>query len=146
MASDDHGFDLYVKVLGRPTLRAALAPVPTPVPTPTPVAPPAAPATPAKKIEIVAATTDSPTGVDDVPPPAPTENKLGNFDMSAFSNSLQEAEADAEIPTAVAESEEDQVLESLIEEFEKRNGREPTEEEVRPSEEQRLERSESKTL
>ena len=50
--------------------------------------------------------------------------------MSSFSNSLEQAEADIEEPTDPTESEEDMVLESLITEFEKRNGREPTEEEM----------------
>ncbi|GMH60768.1 hypothetical protein TrRE_jg11699, partial [Triparma retinervis] len=80
MASDDYGFDLYVKMIGRPNITAPAAPVPAPKPVVATPTPPVPPVTPAKKIEVV--TSDSPTGVVDVPPAAaPTENKLGTFDI-----------------------------------------------------------------
>lgn len=95
--------------------------------------PPAAPATspPAKAPKADAdAQNTSPTSVaGTVAPPAPS-NKLATFDMSGFTDSLEGGDVDITEPTDPTMTEEDALLEALIEEFEKRNGREPTGEEM----------------
>ncbi|GMH67299.1 hypothetical protein TrST_g7397 [Triparma strigata] len=128
IAANDEGFSIYTKIVNPPFV-PQVAPVvaPVAVPTPAPVVAPKA-TTPVKKVEVVAET--SPSSVA-IPPTAPTStatSKLATFDMSAFTEGLEDE--DSTIPSDSLDSEEGDLLESLIEEFVKRNDREPTEDEM----------------
>lgn len=122
VAEDD--FRLYTKIVNPPFV-APVAPVAAPVPIVKTIK-----TTPVKSKQVKVVTDTSPSSVA-LPPTAPsttTSNKLSTFDMSSFTENLEDV--DSTIPSDSLDSEEGQVLESLIEEFVKRNDREPTEDEM----------------